>query len=148
MTARERPKGGGGTGGEGVTDGELLELAANLARTRGRTQAARDVGLNYRTLANAIDEGQLTRHVRETLLEAHRVGMLSGEPPPEEPVAEQVGEALARRVEAAEAQFADALEAVERERERAEALEHRLAALEEQRAAEPGTEQIVKAPET
>ena len=72
MTAREQPGDGGDDGGERVSDEELLRWAGDIAKARGRVQAARDVGLNYRTLANAIDEGQLTRHVREALLATRR----------------------------------------------------------------------------
>ena len=54
---------------------------------------------------------------------------------------------LARRVEAAEAQLADALDALAQERERADALERRLALLEEQQAGEPRTEQPPSKPE-
>ncbi len=144
MESGERSGGGAENGGERVSDEELLRWAGAIAKARGRVQAARDVGLNYRTLARALDDQALTRFVREALLEAHQTEATAHE-------AEGTGEAdeeLAQRVEGAEAQLADALDALERERERADALERRLELVEERQADERGTEQPVREPDT
>ena len=135
MESREQAGGGAGDGGEHVSDEELLRWAGDVAKARGRVQAAKDVGLNYRTLARALDDQALTRFVREALLEARRAGS-------DDDGAQGTGETdeeLERRVEAAEAQLADALDALGRERERADALERRLELVEERQAGEPGT---------
>ena len=142
MTVRQQPEDRGDDGGERVTDEELLRWAGNIAKARGRVQAARDVGLNYRTLANAIDEGQLTRHVREALLAARETESTQAAQPAGEP-----SEELTQRVEAAEAQLADALDALDRERDRADALERRLELVEEQQADGPTPELSARAPE-
>ena len=142
MTAREQPEARGDDGGERVTDEALLRWAGDIAKARGRVQAARDVGLNYRTLANAIDEARLTRHVREALLAAHRAESAQETQPAGEP-----NEELTQRVEAAEAQLADALDALDRERDRADALERRLELVEEQQPDKPTTELSAGAPE-
>ncbi len=123
-------------GGEGVSDEELLRWAGAIAKARGRVQAARDVGLNYRTLARALDDQALTRFVREALLEAHRAGSADNETEGTRATDEE----LTQRVEGAEAQLADALDALERERARADALERRLELVEDRQAGEPGTE--------
>ncbi len=139
MESGERSGGGAENGGERVSDDELLRWAGAIAKARGRVQAAQDVGLNYRTLARALDDRALTRFVRKALLEAHQAGSATHE-------AEATGETseeLTQRVEGTEAQLADALDALERERERADALERRLELVEERQASEPGTEQAV-----
>ena len=134
MEHGEHAGGGTGDGGGGISDEELLRWAGAIAKTRGRVQAAKDVNLNYRTLARALDDQALTRFVRDALLEAHRAGSAA-------PEAEGTGESeeLARRVEAAEAQLAEALDALGRERQRADALERRLELVEERRAGERDT---------
>ena len=124
-------------------DEELLRWAGGIAKARGRVQAAKDVGLNYRTLARALDDRALTCFVREALIEAQRAGFAAEEAEGTEETAED----LARRVEAAEAQLADALVALVQERERAAALERRLALVEEWQAGEPGAEQPAQEPE-
>lgn len=133
MKHGEQAGGGAGDGGGRVSDEELLRWAGAIAKARGRVQAAKDVGLNYRTLARALDDQALTRFVREALLEARGAGPTAHE-------AEGTGESdeeLARRLEAAEAQLADALDALGRERERADALERRLELVEERQAGQP-----------
>ena len=144
MASGKQAGGNGESGGERVPDEELLRWAGGIAKTRGRVQAAKDVGLNYRTLARALDDHALTRFVREALLEAHRTGSADDE-------ADGTGETaedLVRRVEAAEARLADALDALDREHEQADALERRLALVEEQQAGEPGAEHPAMEPET
>ena len=74
MDSGEQAGGSTEGGGERVSDEELLGWAGGIAKTRGRVQAALDVGLNYRTLARALDDQALTRVAREALLEAHRAG--------------------------------------------------------------------------
>ncbi len=142
MEPGEQHEGGGDGGGERVSDEELLRWAGEIAKARGRVQAARDVGLNYRTLARALDEQTLSRVVREALLAAHHAESTANAE-----AAGETGDELARRVEAAEAQLGDTLDALERERERADALERRLALLEEQQAGEPRTKQPPGKPE-
>ncbi len=100
----------------------------------------RPLSLNQHTLPSS------TVGVLGTLLAAHKAGTLTGEPATAEPAVVRVDDAL-RRVEATEAQLADALEAVERERARAEALERRLELVEERQADEPTTELSARAPE-
>ncbi len=111
MEAGEQPKRRGDGGGEPVSDEELLRWAGEIAKARGRVQAARDVGLNYRTLARALDEQTLSRVVREALLAAHHA-----ESAADAEAAAVTGEELARRVEAVEAQLADTLDALAQER--------------------------------
>lgn len=138
-----QPRGRGSGGGERISDGELLRWAGDIARTRGRVQAARDVGLNYRTLARVLDDRRLSRLAREALLEAHRAESIRD--------VETVGEpdgALSRRLESAESQLADALDALGRERDRADALERRLESLEEQQARAPQAERPVAEPDS
>ena len=118
-------------------------MGGGIAKARGRAQAAKDVGLNYRTLARALDDRALTRFVREALLEAHR----SGSATHEGEGAEETTEDLVRRVEAAEAQLADALDALGQERERADALERRLALVEEWQAGGPDSERSIGEPQ-
>ena len=144
MKSGEQADGGAEDGGEGVSDEELLRWAGAIAKARGRVQAARDVGLNYRTLARALDDQALTRFVREALLAAHRAGSADNETEGTGEAAEELG----RRVEVAEAQLADALDALDRERARADAMERRLELVEEGQAGEPGAEQPVREPET
>lgn len=67
-----QPQGRGNGGGKRISDGELLRWAGGIAKSRGRVRAARDIGLNYRTLAKALDDRRLSRLAREALLEAHR----------------------------------------------------------------------------
>ncbi len=143
MEPGEQHEGVAGGGGEPVSDEELLRWAGDIAKARGRVQAAQDVGLNYRTLARALDEQTLSRVVREALLAAHHA-----ESTADAEAAGETGDELARRVEAAEAQLADTLDALERERERADALERRLALLEEQQAGESGIVQPTREPGT
>ena len=142
MEPGEQHEGGGDGGGERVSDEELLRWAGEISKARGRVQAAQDVGLNYRTLARALDEQTLSRVVREALLAAHRAESVQGAQ-----AAAESGEELAQRLEAAEAQLGDTLDALERERERADALERWLALLEEQQAGEPDTELPARKPE-
>ncbi|MXY15556.1 MAG: hypothetical protein F4Y57_00715 [Acidobacteria bacterium] len=141
MKSTELHKGVAGGDVEPIPDEELLRWAGEISKARGRVQAARDVGLNYRTLAHAIDEGQLTRHARETLLAAHRA-----ESTPGAQAVTETGEELTRRIEAAESQLAAALDALEQERERSDALERRVELLEGQ-AVKPGTEMPAIDPE-
>ena len=141
MEPGERPEDRGDGGGERVSDEDLLRWAGDISKARGRVQAARDVGLNYRTLARALDEQTLSRVVREALLAAHRA-----ESTADAEAAGETGDELARRVEAAEAQLADALGALAQERERADALERRLELLEERQAGEPGTKMTAQEP--
>ena len=136
MEPGEQHEGGGDGGGERVSDEALLRWAGDTSKARGRVQAARDVGLNYRTLARAIDEQALSRVVREALLAAHRAESVQGTA-----AAGEAGAELGRRVEATETQLADALGALGHERERADKLERRLALLEEQKAGEPSAAQ-------
>ncbi len=130
-----QPRGRGSGGGERISDGELLRWAGDIARTRGRVQAARDVGLNYRTLAKALDDRRLSRLAREALLEAHRAESIANAR-----AEEKAGKELGRRLEATETQLADAFDTLGQERERADALERRLELLEERQAGEPDTE--------
>ena len=145
MEFGEQAGGGVEDGGERVSDEELLRWAGAIAKARGRVQAARDVGLNYRTLARALDDQALTRFVREALLAAHRAGSATAH---ETEATGEAAEELGRRVEVAEAQLAEALDALDWERARADALERRLELVEERQAGEPGTEQPVSEPET
>ena len=142
MEPGEQPEDRGDGGGERVSDEELLRWAGEIAKARGRVQAARDVGLNYRTLARALDEQTLSRVVREALLAAHRAESAQGAQAKAE-----TDEELARRLGAAEAQLGDTLDALERERERADELERRVEFLEERQAGEPDTELAARKPE-
>ena len=142
MEPGEQHEGVAGGGGEPVSDEELLRWAGEIAKARGRVQAARDVGLNYRTLARALDDQTVSRVVREALLAAHRAESAQGTQAKAE-----TDEELAQRLEAAEAQLGDTLDALERERERADGLERRLELL-EGRAGEPSIERPARAPST
>ena len=135
MEPAEQHEGVAGDGSERVSDEELLRWAGDISKARGRVQAARDFGLDYRTLAHAIDGGRLTRHPREVLLAAHRADRTA-----DARASGETSEEQERKLEAAESQLADALDALEQERERADALERRLELLEHQQAVEPGTE--------
>ncbi len=143
MEPGEQAGGSAEDGGERVSDEELLRWTGEIAKARGRVQAARDVGLNYRTLARALDEQTVSRVVREALLAAHRA-----ESAQDAQAEGEADEELARRLEAAEAQLADALDALDHKRERADALERRLERLEEQQAGEPSIERPARAPST
>ena len=128
-------RGRGDGGGERISDGALLRWAGGIAKARGRVQAARDIGLNYRTLAKALDDRRLSRLAREALLEAHRAESVANAR-----AEEKAGKQLGRRLEATESQLADALDTLGQERERADSLERRLELLEEHEAREPDTE--------
>lgn len=138
-----RPRGRGDGGGKRISDGELLRWAGDIAKVRGRVRAARDVGLNYRTLARALDDRRLSRLAREALLEAHRA-----ESDQDAKAEEKAGKELGRRLEATESQLADALDALGQERERADAMEDRLTLLEEQQPREPDTGRPVGEPDS
>ena len=45
----------------------LLALLQDLVRERGRTQAADDLGVNYKTVVGIIESGRLTRRVAQAL---------------------------------------------------------------------------------
>lgn len=130
-----QPRGRGDGGGERISDGELLRWAGGIAKARGRVRAAHYVGLNYRTLAKALDDRRLSRLAREALLEAHRAESIANAQ-----AEKKAGRELGRRLEATETQLADALDTLGQERERADALEHRLTLLEERQTGEPDTE--------
>ena len=143
MEPGEQHEGIAGGGGEPVSDEELLRWAGAIAKARGRVQAARDIALNYRTLARALDDQTVSRVAREALLAAHRAESAQAAQAKGE-----TDEELARRLGAAESQLGDTLDALERERERADALERRLELLEEQQAGEPSVERPARAPST
>ncbi len=50
-------------------DGLLLDLLDALVGERGRTAAARGLGVNYRTMMNCYDSRRVTRRMRQVLEE-------------------------------------------------------------------------------
>ena len=77
----------------------LMTLLDEIVQARGVTQAARDLGVNYRTLASALETGRLSRRMRGALGSALLEG--GGSPAREQ---RERNEELAGRLEQVEGQ--------------------------------------------
>ena len=53
----------------GGQDASLLDLLDALVHDRGRTAAARTLGVNYRTMMNCYDSRRVSRRMRQALVE-------------------------------------------------------------------------------
>ena len=126
-----------------VDDGDdalLLDLLDALVSDRGRTAAARALGVNYRTLVNCWDSRRVSRRMRQALAEFRDAGGVGGDKPGgvggDEPDVVGDGEAgtetepLERRVAALEAENRALRELVESQAGQLEELGRRVAALE------------------
>jgi len=134
MGDEERSDEVGGVSGK-VQDAQLWNLLTGLVRDRGRVGAARELGVNFRTLAASVDSGRLSPRMRRALGEVVKAG---GAKPSE---TEERVEALERRVGAVEEEIGALCDSVEAQAKGFGELEDRLAKLEESgaEAGEPET---------
>ena len=116
-----------------LSDDILLELLDGLVNERGRVPAAQVLGVNYRTLALCCESRQVSRRMREALLEFRNAGRaISGETE----TADGDGTldagvaALRQRVAELEDENAELRELADEQARQLEELNHRLAGLE------------------
>ena len=119
-----------------VHDGDdalLLDLLDVLVSDRGRTAAARDLGVNYRTLVNCWDSRRVSRRMRQALAEFRPAGVVDGDEPGDvdgDDAAGMEGESLERRVAVLEDENRGVRELVESQAGQLEELGRRVAAFE------------------
>ena len=119
-----------------VHDGDdtpLLDLLDALVSDRGRTAAARSLGVNYRTMMNCYDSRRVSRRMRQALQEFRDAGGVDGDVDPEvadgDGAAGMEGETLEQRVAALEEENRGLREVVEGQTRQLEELTRRVAAL-------------------
>ena len=116
-------------------DALLLDLLDSLVSGRGRTAAARALGVNYRTMMNCYDSRRVTRRMRQALAE-FRDSQDIGEGGPGivagDSAGEDTGETLELRAAVLEEENRELREAVEAQAEELETLRRRVAGLEEE----------------
>ena len=123
-----------------VNDGNdtpLLDLLDSLVSDRGRTAAARALGVSYRTMMNCYDSRRVTRRMRQ-VLEEFRDASVDDEAASEDEaevqvddgVAEGQGESLEQRVAAQADENRELRELVEGQARQLEELTRRVADLE------------------
>ena len=119
-----------------VHDGDdtpLLDLLDALVSDRGRTAAARSLGVNYRTMMNCYDSRRVSRRMRQALQEFRDAGGVDGDVDPEvadgDGAAGMEGETLEQRVAALEEENRGLREVVEGQARQLEELTRRVAAL-------------------
>ena len=114
-----------------LSDGALLDLLDALVDEQGRVPAARVLGVNYRTLSHCCDSRQVSRRMRQALVEFHRArgsGAAEegvGDVPPDAEV-----EALRQRVAELEDENAGLRELADEQARQLEELTGRLVELE------------------
>ena len=115
-------------------DGPLLDLLDALVSDRGRTAAARSLGVNYRTLVNCWDSRRVSRRMRQVLEEFRDAGGVGGDVDAEvvdgDPANDMDSESLERRVAVLENENRGLRELVEEQTGQLEELARRVAALE------------------
>ncbi len=117
-----------------LSDGALLDLLDALVDQQGRVPAARVLGVNYRTLSYCCDSRQVSRRMRQALVDFHRArgsGAAEegvGDAPPDADV-----EALRHRVAELEDENAELRELADERDRQLEELTRQLAALEDDR---------------
>ena len=115
-------------------DGPLLDLLDALVSDRGRTAAARSLGVNYRTLVNCWDSRRVSRRMRQVLEEFRDAGGVDGSEPGDvdgDVTTEDDDESLEQRVAALEEENRGLRELVEGHGQNIEELARRMAALED-----------------
>ena len=116
-------------------NGALLDLLDAVVTERGRVPAAEVLGVNYRTLALCCDSREVSRRMRQALLDfrdsdaADEHGNVAPELADGNAV-ERDGDALEGRVARLEAENAGLRESADSQARRLEELERRVAALE------------------
>ena len=121
-----------------VHDGDdalLLDLLDALVNDRGRTAAARDLGVNYRTLVNCWDSRRVSRRMRQVLEEFRDAGGVGGDEPGDVVGDGEAGtetDPLEQRVAALEEENLGLRELAEGQASQLEELARRVAALEGQ----------------
>ncbi len=118
-----------------LSDDALLDLLDTLVAERGRVPAAEVLGVNYRTLALCCDSREVSRRMRQALLDFRDAGAADegGDVAPEVGdgnAGERDGDALERRVAALEAENAGLRELVDSQAGRLEELERLVAGME------------------
>ena len=119
-----------------LSDGALLDLLDALVDQRGRVPAARVLGVNYRTLSHCCDSRQVSRRMRQALVEFRDAGGYGGGEvgngvdgaPPDGDV-----EALRQRVADLEDENAELRELADGQARQLEELAGRLAELDDDR---------------
>ena len=112
-------------------DGPLLDLLDALVSDRGRTAAARSLGVNYRTLVNCWDSRSVSRRMRQALQEFRDAGGdVDAEVVDGDPANDMESESMEQRVEALEEENRGLLELVEDQARQLDELGSRVAALE------------------
>ena len=107
--------------GDTLPDGAQLDLLDALVEERGRVPAARVLGVNYRTLSHCCDSRQVSRRMRQALVEFRdRSG--DGDVPPDADV-----DALRQRVAELEGENAEMRELADERARQLEELTGRLA---------------------
>ena len=110
-----------------------MDLLDALVSDRGRTAAARSLGVNYRTLVNCWDSRRVSRRMRQVLEEFRDAGGVDGSEPGDvdgDDAADMESESLEQRVSALEDENRGLLELVGYQGRRLEDLGIRVAALE------------------
>ena len=118
-----------------LSDEALLELLDALVEERGRVPAAEVLEVNYRTLAFCCDSRQVSRRMRQALLDFRDAGGADGHGDVAPEVGggnagERDGDDLERRVAALEVENAGLRELADSQAGRLDGLERRVAALE------------------
>ncbi len=117
-----------------LSDGALLDLLDALVDGQGRVPAARVLGVNYRTLSHCCDSRQVSRRMRQALVDFHRAcgsGAAEegvGDAPPDADV-----DALRQRVAELEGENAELRELADGQARQLRELTRRLAALDDDR---------------
>ena len=128
-----------------LSDDLLLDLLDALVEERGRVPAAQSLGVNYRTLALCCDSRQVSRRMRQALVEFRdRVSDVGGETGDADGDGTPDGsvEVLRRRVAELEDENAELRELAEERARQLEVLTRRLAALEDSRQPDGAAEVI------
>ena len=120
-------------------DGPLLDLLDALVNDRGRTSAARDLGVNYRTMMTCYDSRRVSRRMRQALSELRDAGGVGGDEPGDGEAGTET-DPLEQRVAALEEENLGLRELAEGQASQLEELARRVAALEgqDQRSNETG----------
>ena len=119
-----------------VYDGDdalLLDLLDALVNDRGRTSAARALGVNYRTMMTCYESRRVSRRMRQALAELRAAGGVDGSEPGDvdgDVTTEDDDESLEQRVAALEEDNRALRELVESQAGQLEELGRRVAALE------------------
>ena len=129
-------------------DGPLLDLLDALVSNRGRTTAARALGVNYRTMMTCWDSRRVSRRMRQALAEFRDAGGVDGSEPGDvdgDVPTDTEDKSLEQRVAALEDENRGLRKSVEEQTGQLEELARRIAALEGRQQPGDDTEVVVAA---